>query len=238
MIQRHLAWIIALLSIAMMSCQTKSQNIAKSEVLINPTTPTSTPDLKNGATIAQQGTQKGVAACIACHGANGEGMASGGFPALAGQWQMYIVSQLADYASGTRDNEVMKPIAKALSEQERLDVAAYYQSLPVAMSSAKPSRSALIKRGEILANIGDQKIQVQACNNCHGPGGVGLAPLIPRLAGQYAAYTENQLLAWKQGVRKNNPEQMLQVALQLRPAEIKAVAAYYAQIAPPKKKQE
>jgi cytochrome c553 len=37
-------------------------------------------DLSTGQTIAMQGTAKGVAACISCHGAKGEGNATAGFP--------------------------------------------------------------------------------------------------------------------------------------------------------------
>ena len=48
-----------------------------------------------------------------------------------------------------------------------------------------------------------------------------------RLAGQHAAYTEAQLKAFRDGVRKNNL-QMTGVAAKLNDREIKAVADYIA----------
>ncbi|HJW54696.1 MAG TPA: c-type cytochrome [Burkholderiaceae bacterium] len=50
-------------------------------------------DKSSGATIAAKGSA-GAAACVSCHGVNGEGNAAAGFPRLAGLNATYIVSQL------------------------------------------------------------------------------------------------------------------------------------------------
>src|SRR5690606_13949705 len=65
-------------------------------------------------------------ACFQCHGQGGEGDAAAAFPRLSGQSYGYLVKALKDYASGARQNEIMSPIAEALSEQEMRDVSAYY----------------------------------------------------------------------------------------------------------------
>ena len=53
---------------------------------------------------------------------------------------------------------------------------------------------------------------------------VGASPL----AGQYAAYIERQLAAFAQGLRQNDiNEQMRTIAIQLTPAEMHALAAFY-----------
>src|SRR3954454_8410250 len=78
--------------------------------------------------------------CGQCHGADGKGDPSGPYPRLAGQAALYLYKQLDDYASGSRKNEVMGPIAQALSDQERQDAAAYYagQNAPYGTASAPP----------------------------------------------------------------------------------------------------
>lgn len=67
------------------------------------------------------------AQCSGCHGANGEG--AGPNPPLAGLAEDVHVKAMQDYASGARDNAVMKMYAAKLSEQETADLAAYYASL-------------------------------------------------------------------------------------------------------------
>ena len=49
----------------------------------------------------------------------------------------------------------------------------------------------------------------------------------PRLAGQHADYVEAQLVAFRGGVRRNNPT-MASIAVKLNDREIKAVADYVA----------
>ena len=86
-------------------------------------------DLSTGQTIAMQGTAKGVAACISCHGAKGEGNAAAGFPRLAGVSAPYLSAQLTAFADGTRQNPIMQPMAKLLSAHERDAVAQYFAGL-------------------------------------------------------------------------------------------------------------
>jgi cytochrome c553 len=68
-----------------------------------------------------------AAACAACHGANGEGIAPN--PALAGKSEDLLVAALKDYKSGKRDNAVMKGMTSALSDGDMANLAAYYASL-------------------------------------------------------------------------------------------------------------
>ncbi len=68
-----------------------------------------------------------AATCVACHGANGQGVAPN--PALAGKTDDQLVQALKDYKSGKRDNPVMKGMVSSLSEQDMANLAAYYASL-------------------------------------------------------------------------------------------------------------
>ena len=181
-------------------------------------------DATDAAAIAQQGNGKGAAPCMACHGADGGGMAVNGYPRLAGLDAAYIQRQLDDFANGARTNPVMQPNAGALSEDERAQLAKYYSTLPAPGGSAKPT-SPPDAKGEQLATRGDWSRDLPACVQCHAPGGVGVGANFPPLAGQPDAYIESQLRAWQQGTRHNDPLGLMQhVAKQLTPQEIQAVA--------------
>jgi len=69
-----------------------------------------------------------AAACAGCHGANGIGL-SGEFPNLAGQKQTYLIKQLNDFKKGTRSDPTMKAMTASLSDNDVLNLAAYYASL-------------------------------------------------------------------------------------------------------------
>lgn len=75
---------------------------------------------------------KGVAACVACHGPAGEGNPMANFPALKGQHAAYTESQLKAFASGARANDpngMMRDVAKKLSDAEMAAVASYVEGL-------------------------------------------------------------------------------------------------------------
>ncbi len=67
--------------------------------------------------------------CQACHGADGNSTAAQ-YPRLAGQYADYLAQALREYQSGKRTNAIMNGFAKPLSEQDILDLAAYFSSLP------------------------------------------------------------------------------------------------------------
>lgn len=73
-----------------------------------------------------------ITACVACHSANGKGMANAGFPALASQNLDYLKSQLMKFRDGTRTNDtngVMANIAMRLSDEDISALAQYMSSL-------------------------------------------------------------------------------------------------------------
>jgi len=75
---------------------------------------------------AQAGKAK-AATCVACHGANGQGVAPN--PPLAGKKEDQLLQAMNDYKSGKRDNAVMKGMVSSLSDQDMTNLAAYYASL-------------------------------------------------------------------------------------------------------------
>jgi cytochrome c553 len=182
-------------------------------------------------TITTRGNGKGAAPCMACHGADGGGMAGAGNPRLAGINAVYLQKQLDDFANGTRTSPMMQATAKALSEDERQALAIYYSKQPIAPALAKPTvpMPTADSVGAVLATRGRWSEQVPACVQCHGPAGVGVGEHFPPLAGQSAAYIEAQLRAWQRGTRHNDPLQLMQhLSSVLSGQDFRAVAAWFA----------
>jgi cytochrome c553 len=88
-----------------------------------------------GASIATVGDwPRGLPACGQCHGPAGQGVGSS-FPAIAGQSQTYISSQLVAWKEGARSNDplnLMTGVASKLDDDQLAAVSAYYASLPFA----------------------------------------------------------------------------------------------------------
>jgi cytochrome c553 len=186
-----------------------------------------------GQQIASAGAPNGVTACVSCHGANGEGNAGGGFPRLAGQSEYYLSKQMAAFASGSRNNPIMSPIAKAMNEAQIRDVSAWYatREAPSSAGGANAAGNAGKggNRGQTLATVGDNAKRVQACANCHGPNGAGEPPPYPYLAGQHASYFKAAMAEWKSGARNTDASgQMPSIAKALSDADVDALSSFYA----------
>lgn len=69
-----------------------------------------------------------AAMCAACHGANGISQIPM-YPNLAGQKEQYILKQIKDFKSGKRKDPIMEPMARALSDADMANIAAFYASL-------------------------------------------------------------------------------------------------------------
>jgi cytochrome c553 len=80
----------------------------------------------------------------------------------------------------------MSPIGGALSPDDIADVAAYYANVETPFPMLAVPDSDLVKKGRELAEAGLGAKGVPGCSACHGAGGVGQAPTVPYLAGQYA----------------------------------------------------
>jgi cytochrome c553 len=81
---------------------------------------------------AAEGAKK-AAACEACHGKDGNGIAPN-YPALAGQYEDYLQQVLHEYKDGQRTNAIMNGMAAPLSDQDIKDLAAHFSSLPSKLS--------------------------------------------------------------------------------------------------------
>jgi cytochrome c553 len=166
-----------------------------------------------GATLAMQ--------CAICHGSSRQGQVD--TPNLEGQPAAAVYKQLRDFKSGARTNGVMAPFAAKLSEQDMLDLAAYYSYLPRQPGShpdATVIAPDIVARGAAMRNI-------PACASCHATTDAKLGT--PWLDGQSAVYLKSQLEAFTAGTRRNDiSEQMRNVARQMTAGEIGEAARFYA----------
>jgi cytochrome c553 len=165
-----------------------------------------------GATLAQK--------CAICHGP--QGVSDANSPNLAGQFAAVTYKELNDFKAGARVNAVMSPFAVNMTDQDMRDLAAYYSYLPRVPSShldASLAAPAIVVTGAPLRNI-------PPCGACHGE--IDVKAGSPWLGGQSAVYIKAQLEAFASGARHNDiSEQMRNIARQMTPDEINAVARYY-----------
>ena len=166
-----------------------------------------------------------IAMCIGCHGIPGY---QASFPEvykvpmISRQSGRYIVSALKAYQSGERKHPTMRSVAQGLSEQDMLDVAAYYEGHGKAVSLPEQPGPASARVTELL-NKG-------ACNSCHGANfSKPIDASYPKIAGQNRDYLFVALKSYKTDGNatwgRSNPI-MGGIAKQFSNAELKELANY------------
>jgi cbb3-type cytochrome c oxidase subunit III len=209
--------LVAVIAATSFSAFASTANPESASVAVPTPAPAAKPDLAKGEAIF--GTQ-----CASCHGADGNS-GTPAYPKLAQQHPEYLVKQLQEYKSGKRANAIMSGFASTLSEQDMKNIAFWVTSKKAKLGFAKEKE--LVTLGERIYRGGIADRQVPACAGCHAPNGAGIPAQYPRLSGQHAEYSTAQLIAFRDGVRKNNL-QMSQVAAKMNDREIRAVADYIA----------
>ena len=168
--------------------------------------------------------------CVACHGANAEGIVALNSPALAGQSQSYLMRQLWDFRNGNRGategdtiGAQMRPMAMMLEDGVAIaNVAAYLASMPTSKPPATVEGDA--------AN--GQKLYDSRCGACHGGKGWGIEELhTPNLSSIGDAYLMRQVRNFQNGLRgakKVAPEgkQMAMMAKSVTAEDVKDIAAF------------
>ncbi|MET3435255.1 cytochrome c553 [Herbaspirillum seropedicae] len=167
---------------------------------------------------------RNIVACVSCHGAAGNSTITQN-PKLAGQHEAYIAKQLLNFRTPDRNNPVMSPMAKALSDEDIHNVAAFLAAQAPKPGAAKNKDT--IDLGKHIWRAGIAAKNVPACAGCHSPNGAGIPAQYPRLAGQHQDYTVAQLTNFRGGARTNSV-QMTTISERLSDKEIKAVADYIA----------
>jgi len=184
----------------------------------------SKPDLEKAKKIAET-------VCVACHSVDGNSPTPAN-PILAGQGADYLLKQLTEFKAAdgkpaVRNNAVMAGMTAALSTDDMKALSVYFSQQKMKPSAATSEK--LVETGKHLWRKGDFERGIPACAGCHGPAGAGVPAQYPRLAGQYAEYTELQLKNFRSEERSNDPERMMRtIADKLSDKQIKALADYIA----------
>ena len=183
--------------------------------------PAPTVDPARGQQIASQ-------VCAACHGADGNSMATAN-PRLAQQHSDYLYKQLLDYTvrqgqqRPARENAIMNGIASQLSDDDKRNVSAWFAGQMAQLNTARNKQT--LELGQRIWRAGLPEKSLPACSGCHNPAGLGIPIQYPRLAAQHAEYVEATLKDFRQGTRRNNAA-MQEIAAKLSDNEIRAVADF------------
>jgi cytochrome c553 len=169
-----------------------------------------------GAPAQSQTIEEKAQVCGACHGENGVPQDKA-MPIIWGQHAGYLYLQLRDFQKGVRSNEQMQPIVEALSKDDMMALAEYFEKKQwprVAQPAATAEDTATSRR--VNSSIG--------CTGCHldqyqGDGS------IPRIADQQHDYLIKTMLDFRARTRANNPgmSDLMNAATE---DELKAMAAY------------
>ena len=160
--------------------------------------------------------------CFVCHGMEGES-SSEVFPRLAGQHWEYTAKQLENFKNGKRKSTTMADMVAKLTPDEMVALGKFFEKQSHAPEAPKDKGLAAV--GQFIYHQGNKYSGLAACASCHGPEAKGTSSL-PRLAGQFAAYTETQLKQFNQRERTNDNAVMHAIASKMTPLEMAAVAEY------------
>lgn len=163
----------------------------------------------------QGNAERGKPLAYTCHGCHGipnykNAAPTYSVPKLGGQQASYMIAALKEYASGDRAHPTMHAHAVSNSEQDRADMAVFFQG------GNKPNTQV----------VGTPPAAVQVCTACHGANGFGINADYPNLAGQQADYLEQALRDYKSGKRKNAI--MAGIIGAVKDQDIPAIAAFFA----------
>lgn len=183
-------------------------------------------DVGRGEAVAKQ-------FCAACHGIDGNSAISS-YPKLAGMNTAYLIKYTTRIQKGERTSgltHVMRPVVQDLSEQDIIDVSAYYSRQMPKAGEANPRAN--LDLGRQIYRAGLPEHQIPPCMACHSPNGAGTpagqtgkdgTAGSPRLAGQHAEYIITQLKAYR--LKQRPSGKMQDITERMSDEQIEAVANY------------
>ena len=165
--------------------------------------------------------QKSAAVCRHCHGVGGNSVMPD-VPNLASQNSAYLLEQMNKFSVGQRkSSRFMEGMIRALSPDERIDIALFLAAQPVARQTVKGGQ-----------DVTGKQLYAKLCLACHGATGSGSAT-IPRLAGQQIEYVEDSLKRYRKGDGERIDPRMAGYTRNLSDADIRHLAAYLATLQHP-----
>lgn len=175
-------------------------------------------DSENGREIAENNSK-----CIRCHGKDGVSD-DPDTPHLAGQTAAYLLKQMKDFKTRERLGPNMYKRVRKLSDQQMADIAVYYSSQtlpqwPVDIQALRVPQ---------LVNSGDPARAIPPCELCHAKDGRSVSGDIPVLAGQSADYLISAMEYFRDGIRSNDPGDIMEtITKKMFDIEFEGLARYY-----------
>jgi len=170
---------------------------------------------------ATRGEQIADDQCAKCHNMNGLSDDTDD-PNIAGFSATYAFKQMKDYQSKKRDARSMYRAVRKLSDQEIVDVAAYYAQQP--RQQAQHATDGV----PVLVHKGDPSRMLRSCNSCHGQNGEGGEYDMPYISGQRRGYFVLAMEEFAGEDRANDIYwRMRDIAKELTDEEIEELANYY-----------
>lgn len=159
--------------------------------------------------------EKSATVCRHCHGVGGNSVLTE-VPNLASQNPDYLLEQMNKFVHGQRKSSAfMTGMIKALSPDDRIDIALFMSRQPVTKKS-----TGLDDHG-----VAGKALYSKLCVGCHGPHATG-AHKIPRLAGQQVKYIEDSLKRYRAGSGERVDPLMAASTGNLKDTDIRDLAAY------------
>lgn len=163
--------------------------------------------------------------CQGCHGVRAEGDASDVVPSLAGQRQLYLVKQLADFVELERESPEMHrkaAVAGLDAPQAIINVAAYLNAQPV-LQQPQSGDGSLIELGEGVFR--------EQCASCHGDDARGDEDgSVPSLRNQHYSYLLQQMRKIGAGHRADIDPDLVRFLESLDAEELAGVADYLSRL--------
>ena len=119
---------------------------------------------------------RNIPACASCHGAAGNSTIAAN-PKLAGQHEAYINKQLSNFKGPDRNQAIMTTYAKAMTDDDIKNVAAYLDKQAPKAGAAKNKDT--VELGKKIYRAGIAEKNVPACAGCHSPNGAGIPNQYP-----------------------------------------------------------
>jgi cytochrome c553 len=163
-----------------------------------------------------------MAACAACHGANGQS-AQKEVPSLGGQPEFFLLTQLFLFREGRRGGPMIE-LARGFTDDDLRNFSARLAKLPPPQPPPGKPDPARIARAQTLLN------RVH-CRVCHNPDFSGRDQM-PRLASQREDYLLKSMREFKSGRRIGYGAAMTQELDGLSDQDLQDLAYFFARVPP------
>lgn len=170
-----------------------------------------------------EGVRSRLAACSACHGADGHAPVPGA-PSLAGQPRLFIENRLVMIREGLSVVPAMAGLLDGLSDADLSALSRHYAAMPL-----RPERGA---RDPVKAGRGAAISQRAMCGSCHLPDYSGREQ-IPRLAGQREDYLLHSMRDFAAGRTAGRDTLMSNALIGLTDQDLADLAHHLATLAAP-----